>query len=75
MTSETSVSSDSSINTYTENSPANESYNYAEPMSNVDSTSKFNSADISHLQLKHSQAAHILTNDNESIEEGEKEEE
>jgi DNA replicative helicase MCM subunit Mcm2 (Cdc46/Mcm family) len=28
----------------------------------------------SHLQLKHSQAAHILTNDNESIGEGEKEE-
>jgi replicative DNA helicase Mcm len=71
MASETSDSSDSSINTDTENPPANGSYCYAEPILNIDSTRKSNSGDISHLQLKHSQAAHILTNDNESIEEGE----
>jgi replicative DNA helicase Mcm len=74
LASDSSDSSDSSINTYTESSPANGSYCYAEPISNINSTNKSNSSDISHLQLKHSEAAHILTNDNESIEEGEEEE-
>jgi DNA replicative helicase MCM subunit Mcm2 (Cdc46/Mcm family) len=74
LASDSSDSSDSSINTYTESSPANGSYCYAEPISKINSTNKSNSADISYLQLKHSQAAHILTNDNASIEEGEEEE-